>query len=256
MSQGIGIFDSGLGGLSVLHHARQLFPDEHFVYLADQARAPYGDRTRQDVFTLTGAAVERLLQAQVKGIVIACNTASDVALSHLREAYPTVPFVGIEPAVKPAAAASQAGIIGVLATSGTVKGARLRSLIKRYAGTTTVLSQACPGLVELIEDGLAHTDATETLLHEYVDPLLKAGADTLVLGCTHYSFIADRLADLVGPDVAIVDPADAVARQIGRTMPLGGTAGGVRYETSGDPVRMRRQLGEMFREDAAVYSAP
>ena len=256
MSQPIGIFDSGLGGLSVLHHARRRFPDEQFVYLADQARAPYGDRSRQEVFAFTAAAVDRLQESPVKGVVIACNTASDVALSRLRETYPSMPFVGIEPAVKPAVMASQAGIIGVLATSGTVKGARLRSLINRYAGTSTVLSQACPGLVELIEDGLADTDAALALLRQYVDPLVKAGADTLVLGCTHYSFIADRLADIVGPNMTIVDPADAVARQIGRTIRLDGLGGGVRYETSGDPVRMRRQLSEMFHEDVAVYSAP
>jgi glutamate racemase len=158
--------------------------------------------------------------------------------------------------VKPAVAVSRTGIIGVLATSGTVNGERLRSLISKYAGTSTILTQACPGLVELIEDGLGDSRQTEALLAEYVTPLVTAGADTLVLGCTHYSFIADHVAKVAGPGVAIIDPADAVARQIGRTIRLDGAEGGIRYETSGDAVRMRRQLSEMFGEDAAVYPAP
>lgn len=256
MSQPIGIFDSGLGGLSVLNHARDLFANEQFIYLADQRRAPYGDRTREEVFDYTVMAVDRLLAAGVKGVVIACNTASDVALDRMRERHPATPFVGIEPAVKPAVATSRTGIIGVLATSGTVNGERLRSLISKYAGTSTILTQACPGLVELIEDGLGDSRQTEALLAEYVTPLVTAGADTLVLGCTHYSFITDHVAKVAGPGVAIIDPADAVARQIGRTIRLDGAQGGVRYETSGDAVRMRRQLSEMFSEDAAVYPAP
>jgi len=256
MGHSIGIFDSGLGGLSVLNHARHLFPNEQFIYLADQRRAPYGDRTREEVFDYTVIAVDRLLAAGVKGVVIACNTASDVALDRMRELHPGIPFVGIEPAVKPAVAASRTGIIGVLATSGTVNGERLRSLIGKYAGTSTILTKACPGLVELIEDGLGDSRQTEALLGEYITPLITAGADTLVLGCTHYSFIADRVAKVAGPAVAIVDPADAVARQIGRTIRLDGAEGGIRYETSGDAVRMRRQLSEMFNEDAAVYPAP
>lgn len=256
MAQPIGIFDSGLGGLSVLRHARTGFPAEQFIYLADQRRAPYGDRSREEIFDFTAIAVERFIKAGVKGVVIACNTASDVALDRMRDLYPLLPFVGIEPAVKPAVASSQSGIIGVMATTGTVRGERLRSLISRYGGTSSVLTMACPGLVELIEDGLGHSSQTLDLLGQYVTPLVAAGADTLVLGCTHYSFVADRISELAGSSVTIIDPADAVARQIGRTIRLDGTEGGMRYETSGDPVRMRRQLHEMFDEDAAVYPAP
>ncbi len=256
MSQPIGIFDSGLGGLSVLHHARRRFPEESFIYLADQQRAPYGDRSRQEVFEFTRLAVDRLLGLDVKGVVIACNTASDVALDQLRQLHPETPFVGIEPAVKPAVAASHTGIVGVLATTGTVTGERLRSLIHKYAGHSTVLTQACPGLVELIEDGLGDGPETERLLTGYIAPLLQAGADTLVIGCTHYSFLASRIVAIAGPTVQIIDPADAVARQIGRAIPIGGTSGAVRYETSGDAVRMRRQLFEMFNEDSPVYPAP
>lgn len=256
MAQPIGIFDSGLGGLSVLRYARERFPDEAFVYLADQRWAPYGDRSREEIFSYTNLAVNRLIELDVKGVVIACNTASDVALERMRELHPHLPFVGIEPAVKPAVASSQSGIVGVLATTGTVTGSRLRSLISKYAGASTVLTQACPGLVELIEDGLGDSSQAEALLREYVTPLVAAGADALVIGCTHYSFVADRIGAIAGPAVTIIDPADAVAKQIGRAMTIDGTCGGTRYETSGDAVRMRRQLQEMFDEESAVYPSP
>lgn len=256
MGQPIGIFDSGLGGLSVLRYARDRFPAEAFIYLADQRRAPYGDRSREEIFAYTNLAVNRLIDLDAKGVVIACNTASDVALERMRELHPGLPFVGIEPAVKPAVASSHTGIVGVLATTGTVTGSRLRSLISKYAGASTVLTQACPGLVELIEDGLGDSQQAEALLRDYVSPLVEAGVDTLVIGCTHYSFVADAIGDIAGPGVKIIDPADAVARQIGRAIPMNGTAGAIRYETSGDAVRMRRQLQEMFNEEAAVYPSP
>jgi glutamate racemase len=257
MAQPIGIFDSGLGGLSVLRYAKERFPDEAFIYLADQRRAPYGDRSREEIFSYTNLAVNRLIELDVKGVVIACNTASDVALERMRELHPDLPFVGIEPAVKPAVASSQNGIVGVLATTGTVTGSRLRSLISKYAGASTVLTQACPGLVELIEDGLGDSKQAEALLREYVNPLVAAGVDTLVIGCTHYSFVAGCISDIAGPAVRIIDPADAVAKQIGRAIPIDGTAGVTRYETSGDAVRMRRQLQEMFDEESPpVYPSP
>ena len=250
----IGIFDSGLGGLSVLRHAQIMYPNEQFVYFADQARAPYGDRTRGEVYAFTSDVVDRFRSQGAKGIVIACNTASDVALDAMRRLHSDTPFVGIEPAVKPAVATSNSNIVGVLATSRTIEGSRLRALIGRYAGTSTVLTQACPGVVELVEDGLADSPQAAALLGEYAAPLLKAGADTIVLGCTHYTFVADTLRNVVGPNVTIVDPAEAVARQIERVIPLGATAGGVRFETSGDPVRMRNQLAEMFGELVPVHS--
>ena len=256
MTQPIGIFDSGLGGLSVLRYAQERFPNEAFVYLADQHRAPYGDRSRDEIFTYTNIAVNRLLELDVKGVVIACNTASDVALDRMRELHPDLPFVGIEPAVKPAVASSRNGIVGVLATTGTVTGSRLRSLISKYAGASTVLTQACPGLVELIEDGLGDSEHAEALLREYVTPLIAAGVDTLVIGCTHYSFVADRIGEIAGPTVTIIDPADAVAKQIGRAISIDGTAGATRYETSGDAARMRRQLQEMFDVETPVYPSP
>lgn len=256
MSGPIGIFDSGLGGLSVLTHARRHFPGQDFVYFADQGHAPYGDRSSVEVHDLTVAAVDRLLEHQAKAIVIACNTASDSALESMRTRYPQTPFVGIEPAVKPAVAASRSGIVGVLATTRTVRGSRLRSLIREHAGPATVLTQACPGLVDLIEDGLGDTDHTRDLIATYLRPLISAGADTIALGCTHYSFVADHISAEAGPTVAIIDPADAVARQIGRVVDVDATGGTVRYETSGDSVRTRRQLQEMFGVNEPVYSAP
>lgn len=255
----IGVFDSGLGGLAVLAQLRARLPGEDFVYLADQRHAPYGDLSVETVRQLTVEAVDHLVETHAaKMVVIACNTASDAALDHVRKLRAT-PFVGMEPAVKPAVAASVSGRIGVLATTRTIEGERLARVITAHAAGRTVISCACPGLVELVEDGLSHSQHAEALVASYVDPLVEQGVDTLVLGCTHYSFLHDTIATVAGPTVSIIDPAEAVAEQTARVLeglPFEGRpvlGGSVRFETSGDGVRMRRQLREILDEDAPTH---
>lgn len=251
----IGIFDSGLGGLSVLVHATRLLPERAFAYVADQARAPYGDLPVELVRSHAHEIVQGLIDDGSDVVVVACNTASEAALDDLRARHPEVAVVGMEPAVKPAVELTRTGTIGVLATSGTIAGRRLSSVIERFATGRRVLAQACPGLVELVEDGLADSHEARRMLSEYVHPLVADGADTLVLGCTHYTFLADSLRAVVGDDIAIVDPAEAVAAQIRRVAgPVVHDPGPTRFETTGDPVRMRRQLNEILGIDAPVHS--
>lgn len=247
----IGVFDSGLGGLAVLSEVERALPDHSFVYLADQAHAPIGDR--DDVPELTLAAVDLLVDRfGADTVVLACNTASAAALDLVRESRPDIAFVGMEPAIKPAAATSLSGIVGVLATTGTVTSDRLDSVVARHGGTATILRQACPGLVEIVEDGLI--DAAAPLVEGYVRPLIDRGADTIVLGCTHYAFLASIIQQAAGPNVTIIDPAPAVARQTARVAPVPDeTRQPTQYLTTGDPHRLHLQLKEMLGLDAAVY---
>lgn len=247
----IGIFDSGLGGLAVLAEIEQRLPDHSFVYLADQRNAPYGDR--DDVAGLTMAAIDLLVdQFEVDTIVLACNTASAAALDMARDLRPGVTFVGMEPAVKPAAAISDAGIIGVMATTGTVHAERLDNVINQHARSTSVIRQSCPGLVEIVEDGLG--EAAAPLIEEYVRPILAGGADVIVLGCTHYTFLTDIIARIAGPEITIVDPAPAVAAQVASVAPSHcEPAQPTQYLTTGDPHRLHLQLKEMLNVEAPVF---
>lgn len=245
-SRRIAVFDSGLGGLSVLLHLRRLLPRAEFVYLADQARAPYGDRTQSEVLAFSAQVVAHLTGDGCGAVVVACNTASSVALEPLRSMFPATPIVGMEPAVKPAAASTSSGIVGVLATTRTVEGERLARLIAAHAGGVKVITQACPGLVELVEDGLVDTPETRAVVRQYVQPLVERGADTLVLGCTHYSFLEALIREEAGAHVTIIDPAEAVARRTASVVGTGPGEATVRFETTGDPVRLRRQLTELL----------
>lgn len=247
----IGVFDSGLGGLSVLSELERTLPDHSFVYLADQLHAPIGDR--DDVPELTLRAIDLLANRfGVDTVVLACNTASAAALDLARKRRPGISFVGMEPAVKPAAARSHSGVVGLLATTGTVTSERLDSVVDRHGGSATILRQACPGLVEIVEDGLV--DAADPLVAGYVRPLIDKGADTIVLGCTHYAFLVEAIRRAAGPDVTIIDPAPAVARQAAR---LAGEPTEVRqdtqYLTTGDPHRLHLQLKEMLGIDTPVF---
>ena len=219
----IGIFDSGVGGLSVLRHIRAELPHETLLYIADQAHVPYGQRPLPQIRAFSEAISRALLNQGCQLIVVACNTASGAALTHLRHTFPGVPFVGMEPAVKPAAAQTRSGVVGVLATAGTFESQRYLSLMARFAGGITVLENPCHGLVERIEAGDIGSDATAALLRRCVQPMLAAGADTLVLGCTHYPFVQPLLEKIVTQEtktaVAIIDPAPAVARQVVRRLP-------------------------------------
>ncbi len=210
----IGVFDSGLGGISVLHEIRHLLPYESLIYIADSAHVPYGEKSAEFIVQRSIAISEFLLAQPVKAIVVACNTATAAAVTELRQRWPDVLIVGMEPAVKPAVQASKTGKIGVLATTGTLRSARFAALLERYASDVEVLTQPCPGLVELIEAGELNSPATRALLQTYVEPLLAADCDTLILGCTHYPLIKPLLRGLVSESVQLIDTGAAVARRL------------------------------------------
>lgn len=213
----IGIFDSGLGGLAVLKEIRQQLPDEDLIFFADQGRLPYGPRPTSEIRLFAEQITRFLLARNVKAIVVACNTASAAALAHLRKTFPDIPFVGMEPAVKPAAEQTQNRVVGVIATQSTCQSEIFESVVERFAKNVRVLSRACPGLVTQVEAGEFESAATFQLLHEYLDPMLAEGIDSLVLACTHFTFLTPAIQQ-VASGVRIIDPAPAVARQVGRVV--------------------------------------
>lgn len=210
----IGIFDSGIGGLTVTAAVRQALPRERLLYFGDNLHVPYGQRSLAEVRTFSHAIVNALLQAGCKLIVIACNTASAAALASLRAAHPGMPFVGMEPAVKPAVEHTSTGTVGVIATTATFQSELYASIVERFAGDVTVLHQACPGLVTQIEAGLLDHPDTEAMLRGWLEPMLARHIDALVLGCTHYPLVRPLLARILGPRVRIIDPAPAIARRV------------------------------------------
>jgi glutamate racemase len=212
----IGIFDSGVGGLSILQQIRSLLPNEQLIYVADQFHVPYGPRSVYEVQQFSVSISRFLLTQHVKLVVVACNTASAAALSLLRQQMPQLPFVGMEPAVKPAAQRTKTGKVGVLATEGTFASERYADLMARFAQEVDVFEDPCLGLVDLIEQG--QFNETETLLWKIISPMLASDVDTLVLGCTHYPFVIPVLEKMVGTAVSIIDPSAAVARQVKRVL--------------------------------------
>jgi len=214
----IGMFDSGVGGLSVLRALRAQFPHESVLYFADQGHVPYGPRPLEEVRAFATAITRFLLDQGAKMIVVACNAASAAALHALRRAFPQVPFVGMEPAVKPAAESTRSGVVGVLATPATFQGALYASVVERFADNVRLLQDTCPGLVGQIERGALDDSATRAILERALRPMLAQGMDTVVLGCTHYPFVIPLIQEIVGPAVRVIDPAPAVARQIGRIL--------------------------------------
>lgn len=214
----IGIFDSGVGGLSVWREIARQLPHESTLYVADQGHVPYGIRSLAEVREYAKGITRFLLAQGAKIIVVACNTASGAALRTLRDSFPGLAFVGMEPAVKPAAENTHSGVIAVIATQATFQGELFHSLVERFATGVRLETQFCPGLVDLVERGELDTPETEATLRECLDPLLQAGADHLVLGCTHYPFLAETIVRITGPNVTLVDPAPAVARQTARVL--------------------------------------
>lgn len=207
----LGVFDSGLGGLSVLRAIRARLPHEHLIYFADTACAPYGGRDADFIRARSERSAARLVELGVKALVVACNTATAVAVDALRTQL-TIPVIGIEPAIKPAAAASRSKVVGVLATAATLASPRYTALALRVAGGARLLHQPCPGWVELVEAGDFASPTTFALVRERVAPLVAAGADTLVLGCTHYPFLEAAIRAAAGPGVSLIEPGAAVAR--------------------------------------------
>lgn len=215
--QAIGVFDSGLGGISVLREIHRLLPNEHLIYVADSGHAPYGGKTPDYIRERSKRVADFLLEQQVKALVVACNTATVHAVDYLREVLP-IPVVGIEPAVKPAARLTQTGVVGVLATQQTVNSPRLHRLIREYASHVQVITQACPGLVEHVEAGDFHSDAVRQLLKHYTLPLLDAEVDTLVLGCTHYPFLAEAIHDVTHGRMTVLETSTPVTHQLMRVL--------------------------------------
>ncbi|MBZ5791626.1 glutamate racemase [Burkholderia contaminans] len=213
----IGIFDSGLGGLSVLRAVRAQLPDESFIYVADSHHAPYGPRDEAFITERTLAIGEWLAREGAKALVIACNTATARAIAAIRE-HLSMPLVGVEPGIKPAAAVSASGVAGVLATQSTLNSPRFQALLDRYGAGRRFICQPGHGLVEAIERGDTNSPALRALLDSYLQPMLDDGADTLVLGCTHYPFFTETIRDLVGDRLTIVDTSDAIARQLARIL--------------------------------------
>ena len=209
----VAVFDSGVGGISVLKHIHALLPHESLLYFADSQYAPYGNKSPELITERCIAIADFLIAKNAKALVVACNTATAAAIDILREKY-TMPIIGMEPAVKPAAAATKNGIIGVLATVGTLKSAQFAALLENYGRNVEVVTQACVGLVECIERGELNHDTTKALLQQYCQPLLDEGADTIVLGCTHYPFVRHLIEQIVGKNVAIIDTGAAVAKHL------------------------------------------
>jgi glutamate racemase len=257
----IGLFDSGIGGLSILREVRRQLPAESIIYLADQAHVPYGPRPLEEVRQLSFAIVEFLLEQGAKLITVACNTASAASLHALRERYPRIPFVGMEPAVKPAAEKTLSHTVGVLATPATFQGALFTSVVERFAEGVTVLQETLPGLVEQIEKGEIDSAETCEILERGVKPLLEQGADTLVLACTHFPFIIPQLEKIAGEAAKVIDPSPAIARQVGRLLSQanlsaeGMMPSKVRYVTTGDPIRFAAALDRLGLKDGDVFEA-
>ena len=218
VSTPIGVFDSGVGGLSVLKELRAMLPGESFIYVADSGHAPYGDRHPEFVEARARAVARFLLQRQAKALVIACNTASVVAVRRLRDSL-SIPIVAMEPAIKPAAQLTQSKVILVLATTATTRSESVAQLCRTYGAGVRIILQACPGLSDQVERGEFHSKTTRRLLEQYILPGITEGADTIVLGCTHYSFLASEIAAIAGSFVTIVEPSTAIARQLARVLP-------------------------------------
>ena len=259
-SSPIGVFDSGMGGLSVLRAIRRELPAENLLYLADSGNAPYGDRDAAFIIERATWITNFLLAEGAKAIVVACNTATLVAVANLRLWCP-VPIVAMEPAIKPASTKTRSGVVGVLATSQTLASPGVARLCSAYGANISILLQAAPGLVEQVERGDLAGATTRALLVRYLRPLLDAGADTLVLGCTHYPFLLGLIREIVGPEVTLVDPAAAVARELARRLGLGQAlakadqVGGERFFCSGRPDQVQGVLSALWGSKVTVKAA-
>lgn len=249
----IGIFDSGIGGWSVLREIRRELPREALLYVADSAYAPYGERSEVEVAARAQAIARHLVEAGVKSLVIACNTATAAAAAALRARY-SLPIVAMEPAVKPAATMTRTGIVGVLATRRTVSSERLARLRDVYGRDVSILARAATGLVERIEAGDLDGPATRALVEQHVAPLREAGVDVLVLGCTHFPLIRATIEAAAGPAVRVIEPAPAVARELRRRLEAARLIDGdgvphTRVLTTGPIARMRELLAMLGETD-------
>ena len=243
----IAVFDSGVGGVSVLAEIQHLLPNESLLYLGDCGHIPYGEKTPEFIRQRCSVMAGFFREQGAKALVIACNTATVAGVADLRRDFPDWPIVGMEPAVKPAAAATRSGVVGVLATTGTLQSAKFAALLDRFATDVRVITQPCPGLVERIESGDLHSAELRQLLQGYVDPLLASGCDTIILGCTHYPFLKPMLKSMIPESISLIDTGAAVARQLQRLLAerdllAEGPNRPVRFWTSADPASLRKTL--------------
>ncbi len=255
----IGVFDSGVGGLSVLGEIQHLLPQESLLYVADCGNVPYGEKTPEFIRQRCSVMAGFFRQQGAKALVLACNTATVAGVADLRRDYPDWPIVGMEPAVKPAAAATRSGVVGVLATTGTLQSAKFAALLDRFATDVRVITQPCPGLVELIENGDLHSPVLRQLLERYVQPLLAAGCDTIILGCTHYPFLRPMLRHMLADDISLIDTGAAVARQLKRLLTARellaeGPARAAQFWTSADPEHFQHVLAMLWNSKGSVRS--
>ena len=256
----IGMMDSGVGGLTILREVRKMLPVHPVVYLADQAHVPYGERSLEEVRGFAREITRYLIAQGARLIVVACNTASVAALRMLRNEFPDTPFVGMEPAVKPAAEQTRSGVVGVLATHATFQGEVYSSVVERFAAGVTLLQDHCPGLVARIENGDLQGPETEAILRKALIPMLEKGADTIVLGCTHYPFVIPLIRRITGPAVRVIDPAPAIARQTRRLLEESGLMAGkgesaaLRMLTTGSAENLASVIPILLAETHAVES--
>jgi glutamate racemase len=256
----IGVFDSGVGGLSVLRAMRGLMPNESVIYFGDQGHVPYGPRSMEEIQKFSEGITRFLLEQNSKLIVVACNTASAAALKYLRGRFPDVPFVGMEPAVKPAAEITKTGKVGVLATPATFQGALYASVVERFGAGVELFQHTCPGLVGQIEKGELDSISTRRILEDALTPMLEKNIDTVVLGCTHYPFVIPLIQEIVGERVRVIDPAPAVSRQVRRLLEAkgllneAGETGYTEFFTSGDSAAMEMLLPKLLGEGGRVQT--
>jgi glutamate racemase len=252
----VGVFDSGVGGLSVLRAIQTVLPDQRFLYFADSAHAPYGERDDIYVLNRSTQIAEHLVVSQCHAMVIACNTATAVAADALRQRWPHIPIVGVEPGIKPAVALSKNRRVGVLATRSTLQSKRFIGLLERYGDGARIVGQACTGLAWAIESGDLQSGQIQDLVDRYCTPLKAANVDTVVLGCTHYAFVRNWIEQAMGPDVTVLDTAQAVAKEVARRLrDLPPTAIGkpsLRFESSGDVTPLVTLAKSWLTSDATV----
>lgn len=256
----IGVFDSGIGGLSIVRAIKTILPQQPILYIADQEHVPYGEKRMQDIRAYADGISSYLISKGASLMVVACNTASAAALNYLREKHPQRPFVGMEPAIKPASLETQTGAIGVLATPATFQGEPYQKLVDRFGKDVQILTDTCPGLVMQIEHGNLNGSATRRILENAILPMLNQEIDTLVLGCTHYPFVIPLIREICGAAIHIIDPAPSVAKRV--AFLLSQQKKREKYlvsetqfaaATTNDPEKLRHSIQNLLDERIMVY---
>lgn len=260
-SSPIGVFDSGVGGLSILREIRETFPNEDLLYVADSAFLPYGEKSPRFVEARSVAITRFLINRKAKAIVVACNTATGAAIATLRSRF-SLPIVGIEPAVKPAVGKTASGVVAVMATSGTLSSDKFAKLLARFGDDVEILIEPCAGLVEQVETGELEGEKARAATAKHLLPLLERGADTVILGCTHYSFLAPLIGEMAGPGVSVIDPNAAIALELRRRLEGNGLLspasgpGKERFWTSGEPAGVKPVISQLWNAEVEVRRLP